>query len=134
MLHSKIVLNSNVINLLRLYYKNEIEVGGAIFGAKSFNRITIDAISHKQGERDKIVFDMDDKKIFSSPEGMILLGTWHSHIGGYAPVPSIIDLHQWYHWDRKLIHLIISSSCVSFFNYKGRKITYSIESFKGKRL
>ncbi len=126
MFRLKIEISSSVEQSLYRYIKFPNEVGGGLFGIKEEKCIQIKAISMKQGEEARITFYDTDSRLFSPPEGLILLGTWHSHPFQDNPIPSIIDLTQWKIWQSEFLHLIIGERRLICCNSNGKIIKKAI--------
>lgn len=131
----RIRITNETIDQLYGYFDSAEEVGGALFGIKKNQTIEIIAVSMKYGTETSITFDRNDLRLFYPPDGMELLGTWHTHPFQITPSPSFVDYNQWSIWDNKYIHLILARRSGIFYGYKKFKSTYfrPIRKFNGKR-
>ncbi len=109
-------VKQDVFKLFDIYYSSKFEVGGILFGKFENDIIHILAISLKKGTPNEVTFNSKDVPIFIVPEGMEVVGTWHSHIDQRNIAPSEIDYRQWSKWNRKYVHIIINhEECVVFY-------------------
>lgn len=108
----KISLNENIKKQIEMFMRDDLEVGGFIFGDMKNNEYDIKHITMKKGEKNKIHFDSTECIILTSKHSF--LGTWHTHVTYEKPVPSSLDIKAIKKFDDQNIHLI--------FNLKGEYI------------
>lgn len=113
-------IDNEVKQLLNSYTNFPYEVGGAVFGTIETRGkvVHVKAISFKHGEKYRINFTNKDKQLFCAPNGLILLGTWHSHPFQVEPFPSSIDTRQWRKWSSEYIHIIVGTGYFKIFKNK----------------
>jgi len=119
---SKMEIGRDTINQISSLVSKSNEVGGAIFGIESNGLLLCEAISFKVGGNREVRFDEDDIQLFYPPNGLRLLGSWHTHPNCSVVVPSSIDYCQWSKWNAEYIHLIAIRSKVVIFNATGKLI------------
>lgn len=115
----KININKDFIDLLKIHFNNDYEVGGVIFAYKKRFKIVIDTLSFKKGNRMHIDFTSDDVALFEVPPKHYIVGTWHTHPFQNKIAASNIDLAQWKKWNRKYLHLIFNGNEIKIFTSKG---------------
>lgn len=108
----KISVNENIRIQVEMFTRDDLEVGGFIFGDMKNNEYKIKHITMKTGEKNKIHFDSRERIILTSNHSF--LGTWHTHITYEKPIPSYSDIKSIKKFDSQSIHLI--------FNLKGEYI------------
>ena len=112
----KVNIRETLLEQLIGYYTSENEAGGAVFGKSlSSRQCYVEALSVKQGEINSISFDGNDLRLFHPPQGMSLIGTWHTHLHQKWPKPSLIDYYQWSQWSKELVHIIVCENIISVF-------------------
>lgn len=109
---------NEVWELIQTYIPFKHEVGGILFGQKDGCGIEIKALSFKHGEKYRIEFTTKDKKIFSVPKDMIIIGTWHTHPFQMEPFASNIDTAQWKKWDNDYVHMVIGEKYIKIYKVK----------------
>lgn len=107
-------INAAVMELIDVYSLFHHEVGGILFGEENTDYIDVKSLSFKHGEKYKIDFTNEDRKLFSGPEGMSILGTWHTHPFQSEPFASNIDITQWKKWNKKYYHMVVGEKKLKF--------------------
>ncbi len=124
MSHLKINIVNDVLKLFGIYYSQNYEVGGILFGERSESELNILTISFKKGSSSEIEFNMNDSSIFVSPKNLDIIGTWHSHVCQSNPMASIIDHRQWKKWGSDYIHIVTSKKQFTIYNFDLLKGAY----------
>ena len=118
----KIKLSKDLKSLLKIYFKEQYEVGGIIFAKRYMFYTMLETISFKKGAPLSICFDNQDVSLFEIPKGNIIIGTWHTHPFQKEIQPSNIDLKQWKKWKKEFIHLIYNGNKIKLYTSKGELI------------
>lgn len=122
LLSKKIEISDDFINLLRIHFNRDYEVGGIIFGYKKGFKIILDTISFKRGQSMHIDFTEEDLSLFEAPKRYYVIGTWHTHPFQAKIEASNIDFRQWEKWNRKYLHLIFNGNKIKIYTSKGEVI------------
>lgn len=108
-------ITNEVGELIQIYSSFKHEVGGILFGQKHKRCIEIKALSFKHGEKYRIDFTDKDRRLFSAPKGMVIIGTWHTHPFQLEPFASSIDTSQWKKWDSEYLHMVIGEKYIKIY-------------------
>ncbi len=114
----KWIVSDSVMIMLKNYSRNNVEVGGVIFGDVEENIVSI---SFKRGNYLNIEFKKDDTRLYLGPPNSFQIGTWHHH-HKFDNQPSAIDIRQWKSWNSDLIHIITNNVSIKIFNSKGEEL------------
>lgn len=120
--NKKINISKDFIDLLKIHFNNDYEVGGVIFAYKKGFKNIIDTLSFKKGEKMHIDFNDDDNSLFEVPPKHFIVGTWHTHPFQNKITASNIDLLQWKKWNKKYLHLIFNGNGIKIYTAKGEII------------
>lgn len=118
----RIKLSQDLKSLLKIYFKNEYEVGGIIFAKNHICHIKLETLSFKRGAPLSISFNDEDRNLFEIPKDNIIVGTWHTHPFQREIQPSSIDFKQWKRWKKDFIHLIYNGEKIKIYTSKGELI------------